>query len=94
MPPIQIETELRRVARDRISKGKLPRTVPRRMWGGQGAGRICALCDEGIKPAEMELELEQRIDGNLQSFRFHVVCHSLWQIECARTGSLNGRPKT
>jgi hypothetical protein len=84
MPLTQLETKLRRVARDRIAKGQLPRVVPLQMWGGKGTGRLCALCDKAIEPNEMELEVEQRIDGGLPPLRFHVVCHSLWRLECGR----------
>jgi hypothetical protein len=54
------------------------------MWGGKSAGGYCALCDQSIEPDEMELEVEQRIDGELAPLRFHVVCHSLWRLECGR----------
>jgi hypothetical protein len=80
----QLETELRRVARDRMAKGQLPCVVPVQMWGGTGAGRLCALCDKTIEPNEMELEVEQRIDGEIYPLRFHVACHSLWRFECGR----------
>ena len=82
--PKQLETELRRVARDRMAKGQLPRVVPLQMWGGKGAGRLCALCDKTIEPDEMELEVEQRIDREIYPLRFHVACHSLWRFECGR----------
>jgi len=82
--PKQPETELRRVARDRMAKGQLPRVVPFQMWGGKGAGRLCALCDKAIEPDEMELEVEQRIDREIAPLRFHVACHSLWRFECVR----------
>lgn len=82
--PKQLETELRRVARDRVAKGQLPRVVPLQMWGGKGTGRNCALCDKAIESEEMELEVERRIDGEIAPLRFHVACHSLWRIECGR----------
>jgi len=76
----QLETELRPVARDRIAKGQLPATVPIRMWGGENARRACSLCDRPIE--ELELEVEEQIDGKLQTFHFHVLCQSVWQLEC------------
>ena len=39
----QLETELRRVAHEKIEKGQLPHLVPKSMWGGKGAGQRCAL---------------------------------------------------
>ena len=86
MPLTQLETELRRVARDRIEKGQLPRAAPRSILGGKGAGRPCALCDQSIRPEEMELEVEPQIDGKARALQFHVVCESIWQLECARNG--------
>ena len=85
----QLETELRRAARDRIEKGQLPDVVPPRMWGGKGAGRHCALCDKAIQGDEMELEVEQHCDRKAQSLCFHVFCHSLWQLECAQDRRLD-----
>jgi hypothetical protein len=82
--PKQFETELRRVARDRMASGQLPRVVPLQMWGGKGAGRLCALCDNAIERDEMELEVEGGIDGESVPSRFHVACHSLWRFECGR----------
>ena len=85
----RLETELRRLARERIEKGQLPRIAPARMWGGKGAGRRCALCDKTIEAEEPELEVEQRIDGRVQAFPFHVFCHSLWRLECAQDHRLD-----
>jgi hypothetical protein len=94
MPLTQLETELLRVARDRIEREQLPRTVPRSMWGGNGSGRPCALCDQSIRPEEMELEVEQPIRGQARAFQFHVVCQSLWQLECARDDLRKKLPNT
>lgn len=93
MPLTQRETKLRRVARERIAAGQLPRAVPLQMWGGKGIGRLCALCDQAIEPEEMELEVEQRIAEELAPLRFHVVCHSLWQFECARDALNRSQPR-
>jgi hypothetical protein len=82
MPLSRLEIELRLLARERIAQGQLPRTVPERIWGGKGTGRACALCDKPIE--EMELEVEEHIAGELQIFHFHVLCQSLWQLECVR----------
>jgi hypothetical protein len=90
MPLTKLETELRVVARERIAKGQLPRAVPERMWGGKGTGRACALCDAPIE--EMELEVEEHTDGKLQTFYFHVLCQSLWQLECVREHHLEKGP--
>jgi hypothetical protein len=86
MSPTQFEADLRRAARNRIANGRLPRHVPERSWGGNGTGRICALCDEPITPDEIEIELESWIDGEgLRTFQFHGACHLMWE-RCARDG--------
>ena len=80
----QLETELRRVAHEKIEKGQLPHLVPKSMWGGKGAGQRCALCDKAIEAEDFELAVEQRLGGKAQALHFHVFCHSLWKLECAR----------
>jgi hypothetical protein len=92
MPLTQLETELRLVARDRIEKGRLPRVVPSRMWGGKGAGRRCALCDKAIRREESELEVEEHLNGKVETYRFHVLCQSLWQLECVRDDYVKKHP--
>jgi hypothetical protein len=50
------------------------------------------LCDKPIQPDDVEYELEGRIGGSVQAFRFHVVCQSVWQLECARDDYLKKHP--
>ena len=76
------EEQLRRLARERIDRHELPDEEPAQIWGGRGAGHPCALCRSPIGPTECEYELEQRLDGALQVFHFHVECESVWQLEC------------
>jgi hypothetical protein len=90
----QLETRLRLVARERIEKGKLPSAVPSRMWGGRGGGKPCALCDTVIKREETELEVEERLGGKVETFHFHILCQSLWQLECVRDYHLKQKLKT
>ena len=88
MPLTKLETELRRIARERIAKEQLPREAPSQMWGGHGTGELCALCDKPIQRDEVEYEVEGHIGGTVHWFRFHVVCQSVWQLECARNDYL------
>jgi len=90
----QLETRLRLVARERIEKGKLPHAVPSRMWGGRGGGKPCAICDTIIKREETELEVEERLGGKVETFHFHILCQSLWQLECVRDYHLKQKLKT
>lgn len=79
MSPTKHEQELRALARERIARGDLPCEPLIRMWGGNGTGRICSLCREPVQPDQIEFEVEN--DG--RSLIFHLVCQSVWQLECA-----------
>jgi len=92
MPLTQFELALRPIARERISKGHLPRKVRSTLWGGNGTGELCALCDKTILPSEVELEVEALVNGTLQTLRFHVICETAWQLECARDDYLKQAP--
>ena len=87
----QFASALRPVARDRISKGLLPRKVRSTLWGGNGTGQSCALCDKTILPSEVELEVEALVNGTLRTLQFHVICETAWQLECARDDYLEQR---
>jgi hypothetical protein len=80
----QLEPGLRALARKRIAQGQLPREAASRMWGGHGTGQRCTLCDSPIQCDEVEFEVEEHRDGTVQTFRFHMICQSVWQLECAR----------
>jgi len=78
------EQELRTLARERIAKGELPgeqalRERALRMWGGYGTGRLCSLCGEPVQGGQIEFEVE----SGQHSLIFHLVCQSVWQLECA-----------
>lgn len=83
--PSTRQEELRRLARERIDQRELPGEEPAQVWGGQGSGRLCALCGIPIRSDELEYEFEQRLAGRVQTFRFHVTCETLWQLECTQT---------
>jgi len=87
----QFASALRPVARDRISKRLLPRKVRSTLWGGNGTGQSCALCDKTILPSEVELEVEALVNGTLRTLQFHVICETAWQLECARDDYLEQR---
>jgi len=92
MPLTQLEQRLRDVARGRIAQGELACVgPPLRMWGGYGQGEGCVLCDTMIKPSEVALEVEESIEGKVRVLWFHIVCQSIWQLECARAEYLKNR---
>ena len=82
MPDTQLRA-LQRLARARIKEGQLPPVAPRQILGGKGDGARCALCDKTINADEVELEVEQRLVGGVQSLHFHVLCHAAWQLACS-----------
>ena len=82
MPLTMVEQELRPIARERIAKGQLPSEVPSHMWGGDGTGQVCSLCDMPIQRDEIEIEIDSKGPAG-QTFRFHIVCRFVWQLECA-----------
>lgn len=91
MPLTDLENSLRPIARERIANGQLPRQEPSRMLGGPGSGRPCSLCDKPIEPYQIEYEIEQQ-EETVRTFRFHTVCQSIWQLECARDDYLRKHP--
>lgn len=94
MPLTELETRVRAIARGRIARGELPcLSPPLRMWGGYGSGRPCVVCDSVIESTDVELEVEENIEGNVTLMRFHVVCQSIWQLECARAAYVREHSK-
>jgi hypothetical protein len=67
--------------RDAIRTGKLPDRSPERTWGGQGSGTCCAICDEWLRPDEVEFELEFATgsNGGVENHHVHVCCFSAWE---------------
>ena len=92
MPLTKLETELRLVARERIAQGRLPCGTALRMWGGHGTEQPCDLRDKPIRPEEVEYEVEVRDSGAVHTFRFHILCQSMWQAECVRAEHLRKQP--
>ncbi len=87
MPQTFQETELRPIARQRIAEGSLPCTLPSQVWTGPGSGKTCALCGAPIPVHDFQHEVHHLgQDRLLKVFLFHIICHSIWQIECAQCG--------
>jgi hypothetical protein len=80
------ETELRRVARERVASGDLPSEIISRMWASRGRGQSCSLCDRPIQNDEVEYEIEADIAGAKGTFLFHWPCHAVWQLACVEIG--------
>lgn len=85
MPFTEQEKILRLIARRRIETGDLPCEMPATVWGGPGSGEQCSLCGAPITSQEIEFEYAYQA----RDFRFHRLCHGLWQLECERAQVLN-----
>jgi hypothetical protein len=84
-PPLSgRQAALHRKARERIEAKTLPVEMPATVWGGPGSGERCALCNRRIEIYDIEFEYAH---GN-REFRFHRVCHAIWQTECEQHGRL------
>lgn len=59
------------------------------MWCGYGSGQqTCVVCDKVIEPSDIEYEMEETVEGKTRQLWFHLVCQSIWQLECARVTHL------
>jgi hypothetical protein len=74
------QDELRDRAREEIRNGRLPDSPPASIWAGPGSGLPCVVCGDPIAPAQVEYEVSG--PSSTDSFRFHLPCHTQWQIEC------------
>ena len=74
------QEELRDRAREEIRKGRLPNSTPASIWAGLGSGLPCAVCGHAIAATQVEYEVSD--PSSTGSFRFHLPCHTEWQIEC------------
>jgi hypothetical protein len=74
------EGELRRRAREEIRRGRLPESPPASMWGGKGTGLSCAVCGDPVRLDQVEYEITDPRGG--EALRFHMECHTVWQLEC------------
>ena len=78
------EAELRKVAREVLRAGKLPRQDPDRTWGGPGVGAPCAVCEKPVTRDELEYEVQFAHDGaspGLDKYHLHLRCFAAWELE-------------
>jgi len=50
------EPELRKLAREVLRAGKLPRREPDRTWGGPRVGARCSVCEKPVTGDDLEYE--------------------------------------
>jgi hypothetical protein len=78
------ETSLRDLVRSQLSAGRLPRTSPRRVYGGLGIGALCKICGRPVGPDENELQLQfiENMDSlSIVMFHLHTRCYAAWELE-------------
>jgi two-component system NtrC family sensor kinase len=80
------EAALRTRARDKLERGGLPRAPEAMLWAAPGTNEPCALCDQAIRPDDMEHEVHVRLGAEVKRFPFHRPCHAVWELERARAG--------
>jgi hypothetical protein len=81
MSTSSVERELRPVARARIATKVLPRERPRQILAGWGCGKPCDLCDRSITSTEVEYEIHEMRADRAVTYRFHIACQGIWQLE-------------
>ena len=82
--------DLRVRIRGLIEQGVLPVMVPKQIAAGYGSGHLCVGCEKPITDTQVEYEIEGCRNG--RSLRFHLGCHVVWQIECARASPTSSNP--
>jgi hypothetical protein len=83
------EALLREKAREAVKNGKLPPRPPDRIWGGNGVGAACSVCELPVSKTELELEIQFAHDGSvpgLDKYHVHVRCFAVWELERKNAG--------
>ena len=74
--------QLRSLASQRLSDGRLPSSAAETRASGYGSGKsICALCDGRIMSDEVEYRLVNPQDE--REVALHLGCRFVWLSECA-----------
>lgn len=83
--PPRTESSLNELAREAICAGRVPLRAPDRMFGGDGGGESCAVCECPVQGNSACLELEFRnAGGAVEARHFHVSCYAAWVSEFLR----------
>jgi hypothetical protein len=77
------EGELLSRIRQLIQEGRLPLFLSGDVMAGYGGrGDVCSACDKEILAEHVVYEVTDSRGG--AKMAFHVSCHTVWQLECAR----------
>jgi hypothetical protein len=85
------ESTLRAKARRLMQAGKLPNRQPDRIWGGQGTGTPCTVCNSPVRRDQAELEVEWSEGASKSNHHLHAFCFAALELEI-REGELAHRP--
>lgn len=68
-------------AREAMRKGHIPSRLADQLWGGPGSGGGCAICNETLRPHQVEYELEFSHGVGAGTYHVHVACCMAWETE-------------
>lgn len=75
-----MDETLRRQARERLDRGRLPRAAGTRVWAAHGTGESsCAVCTRAIAPGHLEMRIEWDEDRRRCSAALHLSCFGAWR---------------
>ena len=75
---------LRKVARERLRSGMLPRREPDHTWEGPGLGAPCGVCEKPVTGNDVGYEIQFDHPGSrpgLDRYHLHAACFTLWELE-------------
>jgi hypothetical protein len=68
-------------AREQIRSGRLPLSLPSKMWADHGKGQRCAVCDQVIASVERQYEFALPTPSGHSDHCIHFACYQAW-IAC------------
>ena len=72
------DAAVRRVVRDKITDGRLPRDRIGTVSATYGADELCDACSASVQPEEVLYKLAR---AGSDGFVFHAACFALWRDE-------------
>lgn len=81
------EEVLLQTVRSRLDAAELPVMRVGDLGAGYGSSRsACCACSEAISPHQIEYSVQ----AGPSVMNFHIVCFSIWQLECAHRIKVKG----
>jgi len=84
-------SSLGETVRAKMGAGALPRDRPDKIVAGHGEMAPCSACDTAILPAQVEWSFRDR---GAVTYRFHLGCYALWEVELHKRGVPDSRQLT